>query len=178
MKNLGAKLSTLGLAGVLVAGGVFIAPFENDGNDPSRLAVHEDPIGIPTACYGRVRPGLVLGQQFTEDECAAQLAEDLTLHNNQMLRAVKVPLSEQEQIAYLSFHYNVGPANFKHSTLLRKLNAGERVDACIELTHACSRSSGMCEGWVYAGGIKQPGLVTRRRAERDRCLQGALSHAN
>lgn len=176
MKNLAPKLAALGLTGAALTAAVFIAPFENDGDDPSRLAVHLDPIGIPTACYGRVRQGLVLGQQFTEDQCAQQFAEDLTQHNNQMLRAVRVQLSEQEQIAYLSFHYNVGPGAFRDSTLLRKLNEGLRVDACIELTHACSRSRGTCEGWTFAGGRQLPGLLTRRREERDLCLKGALSH--
>lgn len=171
MKNLAPKLAALGLAGVLVTGGSFIAVHEGYIG-----GTYEDPVGIVTQCFGRVQQGAQLGKEYTEDECVAQLAEDLTLHNNQMMRAVRVPLSEQEQIAYLSFHYNVGPGAFANSTLVRKLNAGQRVDACIELTHACSRSRGTCEGWTFAGGRQLPGLVTRRREERDQCLKGALSH--
>ena len=93
------------------------------------------------------------------------LADDLTRHNEQLLQAVTVPLSEQEHAAYLSFHYNVGAGNFRSSTLLRHLNAGERIEACKQLSR-----------WVYAKGIKLPGLVARRAAERELCLHGAYTY--
>lgn len=171
MAGVKAKLAALGLGGALLAGGGFVAVHEGYVG-----GTYVDPVGIVTQCFGRVQQGAELGTEYAEDDCVQQLAEDLTQHNDQMMRAVKVPLSEPEQIAYLSFHYNVGPGAFRSSTLLRKLNAGDRVDACIELTHACSEARGTCEGWTYAGGRQLPGLITRRRDERDLCLQGALSH--
>ncbi|MEN3158279.1 lysozyme [Alkalimonas sp. NCh-2] len=171
MANLASKLAALGLGTALIGGGVFIAKHEGEV-----LGTYSDPVGMTTSCYGRADPSHQLGQVFSPDECVAQLAEDIKKHDRQLTQVVRVQLSEQEYQAYLSFHYNVGPGNFRSSTLLRKLNAGDRVDACIELTHACSKTRGTCEGWTYAGGRQLPGLVTRRREERDLCLQGALSH--
>ena len=60
-----------------------------------------------------------------------------------------------------SFVYNVGAGNFQSSTLLRKAKAGDLVGACNELPR-----------WVYAKGQKLNGLVRRREAERQLCLEG------
>ena len=175
MQNIRNGLAKAGAAALLIAAGVFIAPFENNTTDPAKLAVHADPIGIPTACYGSVKPNYIVGQPLTEQECTEQFAADLEEHDRQLRQAVKVALSEQEYVAYLSFHYNIGAANFRSSTLLKHLNAGKRVDACIELTHACSTKRGTCNGWIYAGDKEWPGLIKRRAAERDLCLEGAIN---
>lgn len=162
MKNVTAKLSALGLAAALALTGGTIAVHE--GYVPG---TYIDPVGIVTACFGHVNPTLQAGQKISDDECLSLLAKDLVKHNNQLISAVRVPLSDQEHAAYLSFHYNVGAGNFRSSTLLRYLNAGDRVEACNQLSR-----------WVFARGVKLPGLVTRRADEREQCLQGALSHEN
>lgn len=174
MKNLTSRLAALGLSAGLVAAGAFIAPLENNTTDPTNLSVHADPIGIPTGCWGSVKPHYVVGQRLTEQECTEQFAADLEERDRQIRKLVKVPLSEPEYVAYLSFLYNVGVANFQDSTLLKHLNAGKRIDACIELTHACSAKRGTCKGWIYADGKEWPGLISRRAAERDLCLQGVI----
>lgn len=158
MKNVSHKLSALGLSAVLAFTGGTIAVHE--GYVPG---TYVDPVGIVTACFGHTSQRLTLGMEMSEQDCLMLLADDLTRHNEQLLQVVKVPLSEQEHAAYLSFHYNVGAGNFRSSTLLRHLNAGERIEACKQLSR-----------WVYAKGIKLPGLVARRAAERDLCLKGAI----
>ena len=160
MKNVTAKLSALGLPAALALTGGTIAVHE--GYVPG---TYYDPVGILSACFGHVSNDLSPGQKMSEDECLALLAKDLVKHNNQLTAAVRVPLSDQEHAAYLSFHYNVGTGNFRSSTLLRHLNAGERIEACNQLSR-----------WVFARGFRLPGLVTRRAHERELCLQGALSH--
>jgi lysozyme len=162
MKNVAAKLSALGLSAALAFTGGTIAVHE--GYVPG---TYVDPVGIITACFGHVNPTLKPDQQMSDDECLALLSSDLVKHNDQLLSAVRVPLSEHEHAAYLSFHYNIGPGNFRSSTLLSHLNAGRRVAACNELPR-----------WVYAKGIKLPGLVTRRADERDLCLKGATQWQN
>jgi len=162
LRNVSNKLSALGLSAVLAFTGGTIAVHE--GYVPG---TYVDPIGIVTACFGHTSQRLTLGMEMSEHDCLMLLADDLTRHNEQLLQAVTVPLSEQEHAAYLSFHYNVGAGNFRSSTLLRHLNAGFRVDACNQLSR-----------WVYAKGIKLPGLVTRRAAERDLCLHGAYTYEN
>ena len=158
MKNVTAKLSALGLSAALALTGGTIAVHE--GYVPG---TYVDPVGIITACFGHTSQRLTLGMEMSEQDCLMLLADDLTRHNEQLLQAVTVQLSEREHAAYLSFHYNVGGGNFRSSTLLRHLNAGRRVAACNELPR-----------WVYAKGIKLPGLVKRRADERDLCLKGAI----
>ncbi|MBU2113703.1 MAG: lysozyme [Gammaproteobacteria bacterium] len=158
MRNVTAKLSALGLSAVLALTGGTIAVHE--GYVPG---VYVDPVGVLTACFGHTSQRLTLGMKMSEHDCLLLLADDLTRHNEQLLQAVQVPMSEQEHAAYLSFHYNVGAGTFRSSTLLRHLNAGERIEACKQLSR-----------WVYAKGIKLPGLVARRAAERELCLKGAI----
>ncbi|TFU20914.1 lysozyme, partial [Proteus mirabilis] len=57
-----------------------------------------------------------------------------------------------------SFAFNVGTTTFARSTLLKKLNAGDRAGACEEIKR-----------WVYAGGKVWRGLVSRREAESVLC---------
>lgn len=160
MRNVTAKLSALGLTAALALTGGTIAVHE--GYVPG---TYVDPVGIVSACFGHVNPALRVGQRMSDDECLQLLAKDLVKHNNQLNAAVRVPLSDQEHAAYLSFHYNVGTGNFRNSTLLRHLNAGERIEACNQLSR-----------WVFARGVRLPGLITRRAHERELCLKGALPH--
>lgn len=155
MKSIAARLSALGLAGVLAISGGYIAMHEGEV-----LGSYVDPVGIMTACYGSTGKHVAPGQTFSQDECLYMLAADLQQHNAQLMQAVKVPLSEGEHIAYLSFHYNVGAGSFRSSTLLRLLNADQRVDACQQLSR-----------WVYANGKKLRGLIKRRQHELEMCLR-------
>nr|WP_249212244.1 glycoside hydrolase family protein [Burkholderia cenocepacia] len=88
-----------------------------------------------------------------------------------------MPLSEGERIAYTDFTYNAGAANLAASTLLKKVNAGDRVGACHELPRwTCATvekgkgdASGTCA--TKDRSKKQlPGLVKRREAAMRACL--------
>ena len=59
--------------------------------------------------------------------------------------------------ALVSFCYNLGPANLKASTLLKKVNANPNDETI--------RAEFM--KWTKAGGRTLKGLVTRRTAEAD-----------
>jgi lysozyme len=135
------------------------------GFEGLRTTAYIDPVGIPTICFGHTA-GVEIGDQKTVAECEALLTDEVVDFGLQVSNRAKVPLSHPEQAAYTSFAYNVGIGAFEQSTLLRKLNAGDRVGACNELSR-----------WVYAKGIKLPGLVKRRAAERELCLSG-LSNAH
>ena len=67
---------------------------------------------------------------------------------------VKVPLSQQQFDALVSFVFNVGSGAFAESTLLRLLNKGD-YDAVPE----------QLDRWVKADGKTLEGLVRRRKAE-------------
>ena len=67
---------------------------------------------------------------------------------------VHVPLNQQQFDALCSWVYNLGPANLKRSTLLRKLNNGEYEETPNQIKR-----------WNKAGGKVLEGLVRRREAE-------------
>lgn len=154
--NIKNKLLALGLSSALATSGLFIAKHEG-----LILGTYLDPVGILTSCFGHTGSELKHNQKFTENECLATLSKDLEKHNKEMMGYVKIPLSDEEHAAYLSFVYNVGVGNFKSSTLLKNLNASKREAACNQLTK-----------WVFAKGKKLRGLVTRREEERKLCLSG------
>lgn len=123
------------------------------------LVGYLDPVGIPTVCYGHTKTAVV-GQARSPEECEQLLANDL----GEALAAVDKQLPgipPLTRAALGSFVYNAGSGNFNSSTLLRKAKAGDLVGACNELPR-----------WVYAKGQRLAGLVNRREAERELCLQG------
>lgn len=132
------------------------------GFEGVRHVAYLDPVGVPTACFGMTK-GVQLGQVYTDAECEEHLMEQVVWFQRQVRARVDVPLNEGELAAYTSFAYNVGINAFETSTLRRKLNAGDRVGACNELSR-----------WVYAKGVKLPGLVNRREVERQICLSGKV----
>lgn len=69
---------------------------------------------------------------------------------------VRVRLHQHQFDALVSFVFNVGAGAFGSSTLLRRLNAGERDAVPGELMR-----------WTRAGGRELAGLVRRRREEAD-----------
>lgn len=143
-----------GLTGALALAGVTIAHFEGRS-----LVAYADPVGIPTICEG-VTKGVKLGDTATHAQCDALLEREVRIHAEEVRRLVKVPMTDGTYAALTSFTYNVGAPALARSTLLRKLNAGDKIGACNELTK-----------WVYAGGRKLRGLERRRAAERTLCLQ-------
>lgn len=143
-----SRLAAAGLLGCFA----LVAGFEG-----LRTAAYRDPVGIPTICYGHTA-GVRLGQGATREQCEALLGRELLQAHEQMLACVRVPLSAGQRNAFTSLSYNIGAAAFCRSTLARKLNAGDPVGACAEL-----------DRWVHARGIRLPGLVRRRAAERALC---------
>jgi lysozyme len=160
----GSKVA-VGLAaalGVSAGGVLFIKQKEGTVKRGEYHVAYADPgsNGVPwTACYGSTK-GVRKGMVFTDRECDERLAEDILVAERVVQKHVKVPLSQPEYDAYVSFVFNVGETQFRNSTLLRLLNQGMRTSACNQLPR-----------WVYASGKRLPGLVTRRKEEQAMCLQ-------
>lgn len=102
------------------------------------------------------------GRTITEAEAEALLTQDLnTKYGPEVSRLVKVPLQQHEFDALVSFHFNTGA--LAKSTLLRRLNIGDRAGAAEEFLR-----------WTKGGGKELPGLVRRRKSERYLFLTGRL----
>jgi len=122
---------------------------------------YRDPIGIVTSCVGHTGDGAVLGRKYTDAECSAQLQADLTHHAEAVNDCIRVDAPLKTRAAFVSFGFNVGASAFCTSTAARKLNAGDYLGACAELSR-----------WTRAGGKVLPGLVKRRAVERALCEAG------
>lgn len=120
---------------------------------------YTDVAGVKTIGYGHTGKDVQDGQKITRQAATELLVKDANKHWKQARRYIKVPLYQHEADAYASFVFNVGVTNFKSSTLLKKLNAGDYSGACAQLKR-----------WTYAGGRKVKGLVNRREAEYRMCM--------
>ena len=155
-QKIAKHLSGIGLSAALVLAGAGTVSYYEGVSNKAYL----DPVGIWTICYGETKE-VNKGDYKTDEECLDSLAEELTEHHKKMVMYIKTPISEKEEAAYLSFTYNVGVGAFSKSTLLNKLNSGDRVGACNQLLR-----------WDKAGGKKLKGLTLRRQSENKLCLEG------
>lgn len=97
-----------------------------------------------------------LGDRITEPEAVHLLRRDVTVAEDAVNVHVRVPLTQAQFDALVSFAYNIGEAAFAGSTLLRLLNAGDYARSSLEF-----------ERWVYNDGRRLAALEARRRAERE-----------
>ena len=119
-----------------------------------KRVAYRDPVGIVTVCAGHTATAK-LGQVKTEAECAELLKQDVKYAEQAVKRLVKVPLTQEQFDALVSFTFNVGETSLAKSTLLKKINNFDCWGAGKEFIK-----------WTYAGGQQLPGLVIRRAAER------------
>jgi lysozyme len=111
------------------------------------------PAGVWTIGYGSTK-GVKKGQVINEATAVSYLARDFTEFENVVNKLVKVPLNQDQFDALVTFVYNVGPQNFKTSTLLKLLNSGDYASVPAQMKR-----------WNKGGGKVLDGLVKRRASE-------------
>lgn len=113
--------------------------------------------GTLTIGYGHTTsagaPVVYVGQKITASEADRILSEDLGKVEAEVNRLVKVPLTQNQFDALVSFHFNTG--GLGRSTLLKKLNDGDYRGAADQFLV-----------WNRAGGKVLQGLTNRREQER------------
>ena len=119
-----------------------------------RLQAYKCPAGVWTIGVGSTQPPVKPGEVLTKKEAMDRFDHDLVKYENAVDRLVKVPLTQNQFDALVSFTFNVGEGALAKSTLLKKLNAGDYDAVPAELMK-----------WTKGGGKELPGLVRRRRAE-------------
>jgi len=105
---------------------------------------------IGFGCTEGVKPGMV----WTAGEAEAGLRREIAKFETTVNRLVTVSINQNEYDAMVSLAYNIGSAGFARSTLLRRLNNGDRSGAAKAF-----------EMWKSGGGRVLPGLVSRRQRE-------------
>lgn len=92
---------------------------------------------------------------ITQDEANDELETLVESVYSQILNVVTVTLTDNQAVALCSFVYNVGIGNFKSSTMLKDINAGDFTSAGSQFPL-----------WNKSGGIVVSGLSNRRAIEQ------------
>lgn len=132
-----------------------------------RLAAYPDPGSVDghpwTIGWGHTGKEVKRGLVWTQAQADAAFVQDLAATEAGVQRLVKVPLSQGQFDALVSFAYNVGldenrngkAEGLGESTLLRKLNAKDYAGAAEQFLV-----------WNKNDGVVMYGLTRRRTAER------------
>jgi lysozyme len=120
-----------------------------------RSHTYLDVNGFPTIGYGhRILPSESFPGPIAETQANDLLASDLRVAEQDVVRLVKVPLTQGQFDALVDFCFNLGGGRLASSTLLKVLNGGRYQDAVEQLLR-----------WDLAGGQVNAGLKARRQAE-------------
>lgn len=137
-------------------------------NESVKREMYHDQVGLPTIGVGHLltRSELSSGkiqlggepirwsEGLTDTEVNAILSADVSQVERAIALWVRVPLSQFEFDALVSFVFNIGSEAFAKSTLLRRLNEDKFATVPNEMRK-----------WIYSKGVKLLALVDRRERE-------------
>jgi len=118
-----------------------------------KLVAYQDSVGVWTIGYGHTK-GVYEGMTITQEQAEQMLLDELKEYESYIDDLVTVPLNQNQFDALVVWVYNLGPTNFRKSTLLKELNNGNYQAVPIEIKR-----------WNKAGGQVLEGLIKRRKAE-------------
>lgn len=121
-----------------------------------RTTAYRCPAGVWTIGYGHTGKDITEGLTISTQRAEVLLMKDLIPIEKGIQELVKVPLTQGQFDALVSFTYNLGLGSLRSSTLLKLLNLRKYTEAANQF-----------ERWVYAGNKKLEGLVRRRRKEKE-----------
>ncbi len=117
---------------------------------------YKDAVGVWTIGYGHTasagHPTPIPGMVISSDQAEQILRNDLVKFEKRVEKHVRVPLTQDQFDALVSFDFNTGAID--KATLTKRLNNGAYGAVPEELRK-----------WVKAGGKTLKGLVRRRDAE-------------
>ena len=119
-----------------------------------KLKAYLCPANVWTIGYGHTN-GVKERDEITQQEADRLLVSDVDLFTAGVQRLVTSDINRNQLGALVSFAFNLGLGNLRHSTLLKLVNAGDFVKAANEF-----------DKWVYVAKHKLNGLVRRRAAEK------------
>ena len=115
------------------------------------LTAYVCPAGVLTIGYGSTGSHVKSGMTITAADAERLLQKDLSRFEESVNELVKVPLTQGQYDALVSFAFNCGTNALAESTLLRLLNSGDYTGAANQFKR-----------WTNQG---LAGLVRRRKAE-------------
>lgn len=127
----------------------FIKSFEG-----CRLRAYDDGVGVWTIGYGRTT-NVQRGDIITQEQADEWFEEEIDQFANKVQALLLHDVSQNEFDALVSLAYNIGVGAFSRSTLLKRLNEKNYLQAAAQF-----------DVWNKGGGQVMRGLVRRRAAER------------
>jgi lysozyme len=121
-----------------------------------RLNAYVCPGGKLTIGYGHTGPDVKPGLKISQDKADQLLRNDTKRFEKSVNELVSVPMTQGMFDALVSFAYNLGAGSLKSSTLLKKLNDGDKDGAAEEFLK-----------WNKAKGKVLDGLTARRENESE-----------
>lgn len=121
--------------------------------------MYYDAVGLPTIGYGTLidtkEEEYLKTKTITRLEAEELLKKDVTKFEQTVNNCVKVPLTQNQFDAILCLVYNIGPTNFRSSSVLASINSKDTAEN-IKKNWA---------KWNKGDGKVLKGLVTRRQEE-------------
>lgn len=134
-----------------------ICMFEGFSAKPYLCSAKVPTIGYGNTYYLNGRRVTLLDKPITELEAFEMFKAIADKFADKVSKLVTTPVDQNQFNALCSLCYNIGPANFQKSTLLRKVNFNHN-DPSIRAEFL---------KWNKAGGQVLKGLTIRRTAEAD-----------
>ena len=123
-----------------------------------RLYAYRDSVGVLTIGYGTTK-GVKAGMSITQQQAESFLKRDIA-PLEKVLNSMNINFTQGQYDALISFQYNLGAANFKSSTMYKKIIA--RADD-LDITDQMVK-------WHNAAGRPLLGLKKRRVEEANTFL--------
>jgi lysozyme len=134
-----------------------ICMFEGFSAKPYLCSAKVPTIGYGNCYYLNGRRVTLLDKPITELEAFEMFKAIADKFADKVSKLVTTPVDQNQFNALVSLAYNIGPANFQKSTLLKKVNFNHN-DPSIRAEFL---------KWNKAGGQVLKGLTIRRTAEAD-----------
>lgn len=134
-----------------------ICMFEGFSAKPYLCSAKVPTIGYGNCYYLNSKRVTLLDKPITELEAFEMFKAIADKFADKVSKLVTAPIDQSQLNALVSLTYNIGPANFQKSTLLRKVNFNHN-DPTIRAEFL---------KWNKAGGQVLKGLTIRRKAEAD-----------
>jgi lysozyme len=134
-----------------------ICMFEGFSAKPYLCSAKVPTIGYGSTYYLNGRRVTLLDKPITELEAFEMFKAIADKFADKVSKLVTTPVDQNQFNALVSLAYNIGPANFQKSTLLKKVNFNHN-DPSIRTEFL---------KWNKAGGQVLKGLTIRRTAEAD-----------
>ena len=154
--------STGGAAGLPAGLFALINEYETSNNVSRYLTAYQDTGGVWTIGYGSIynydaNRRVQDGDKIDADTAYKWYTIEAIEKTQQVKDMVHVPINGNQLTALVDLAYNIGDTALRDSTLMQLLNSGAPKQQVAD----------QFDRWIYDNGKVQPGLVTRRAAEKE-----------